>query len=280
MSLRIARLLSSFLRRVGWGDDLSAGKAVSRVPRELPNQWPYTTTFFLLFFGADICLTWRLLGQSVRSSRLVRRFPRRLDPGAQFLSPLASSKSSPPLLLNDTMPASEEDRPELPANPLSPGPGKSESDELGSLPLWICSTFKVPDATDSWAKTKQKEILPRHMDIGYIILVLLRKGGKGGLCSSTIGEGEFQFLQEKVFGPRAVLLLLLLLLSSLSYDRLMRAKNKHIMTPLYVRPKLTSQTHKSYFFLFFFSFLLSFPQSSPPPVSPPGHTPHALVLEW
>lgn len=202
MSLRIPRLLSSFLRRVGWGDDLSAGKAVSRVPRELPNQWPYTTTFFLLFFfGADICLTWRLLGQSVRSSRFVRHFPRRLDPGAQFLSPLASSKSSPPLLLNDAMPASEEDRPKLPANPLSSGPGKSESDELGSLPLWICSTFKVPDATDSWAKTKQKEILPRHMDLGYIILVLLRKGGGGLYAVAQLVRVNFNFCRKRFSDP-------------------------------------------------------------------------------
>lgn len=150
------------------------------------------------FFRVDICLTCRLLGHNVRSSRLARRFPRRLGPEAQFLSPLASSKSPPlcplasskfpPLLLKDNMRPSEEDRPKLPVNPLSSGPGKSESDELGSLPLWIWSTFKVPDATDSWTTIKQNEILLRHMDIGYIISCIVEKGG---LCSSTMVRGEF-----------------------------------------------------------------------------------------
>lgn len=137
------------------------------------------------FFRVDICLTWRLLGQNVWSSRLARRFPRLLGPGAQFLSPLASSKSPP--LLNGTMRLSEEDRPKFPVNPLPSGPGKSESDELGSLPLWNCSIFKVPDATDSWTTIKQNEILPRHMDIGYIILVLKR-----GAMLQHNGEGELK----------------------------------------------------------------------------------------
>lgn len=144
-------------------------KTVSRVPEEL-------AAHLLLLLRVDICLTWRLLGHDVWSPRLARRFPPRLGPEAQFLSTLASSKSSP-LLLNGIMRSSEEDRSRFPVNPLSSGAGKSESGELGSLRLWICLTlFKAPDTTDSWMTIKQNGILARHMVIGFFILVLLKRG--------------------------------------------------------------------------------------------------------
>lgn len=125
-----------------------------------------------------LCLTWKVAGQYDRSSRLARRFPRRLGLGVQFLPPLANSKL--PSLLNRswfwlhwppfTMESSGVDSPKLFMSPPSSDPGKTGSGELRSPLVSICSTFKAPYTIDNWAAINKHEILARWTRIGRIIL--------------------------------------------------------------------------------------------------------------